>query len=166
MCSYKELLLRLRAEEQRQGGDATIAFLLQVAAARCCSLLLSASVLSPPPVCLQVEDIQFLVEDVWTFCSAKESSELDGLDLVRWDRRRAWSPWNCILLPRAETDSHLEVEHLGQVGCSHSTRPHPPPPASLRVENTENFFFMVLLADFCVRACVRAGLRGRLHPQC
>uniref|UniRef100_H3CYI3 IQ motif and ubiquitin domain containing n=1 Tax=Tetraodon nigroviridis TaxID=99883 RepID=H3CYI3_TETNG len=91
VCSYKKLLLRLRAEEQQLGGDATITFLLQA------------------------EDLRYLVEDVWTFCPAKESSHLDGLDLVRWDRRRAWSPWNCFLLPREESSSHLQVEDLQQV---------------------------------------------------
>lgn len=71
-------------------------------------------------MCLQVEDVQYLVEDVWTFCSAfKDSSDLDDLDFVRWDRQRDWSPWNCILLPTEETSSHLEVKDL------HKVRPYP-----------------------------------------
>lgn len=70
-----------------------------------------------------MEDVQYLVEDVWTFCSAfKDSSDLDGLDFVRWDRQRDWSPWNCILLPTEEISSHLEVEDLHQV------RPYPQDP--------------------------------------
>lgn len=117
VCSYKKLLLRLRAEEQRLGGDATITFLLQVLPAPAAWRLVGAS--SRSCVCLQEEDVRYLLEDVWTFCSAKESSDLDRLDLVRWDRRRAWSPWNCLLLPREETSSHLQVPDLQQVG------PHP-----------------------------------------
>lgn len=66
-----------------------------------------------------MEDVQYLVEDVWTFCSAYEDgSDLDGLDFVRWDRGTDWSPWNCILLPTDQTSSHLEVEDL------HKVRPH------------------------------------------
>lgn len=110
--SYRKLLQRLRSEEQRLGGDATITFLLQVLPL----LLQSLNRVSSQTVCLQVEDIQYLVADVWTFCSAKESSDLDELDFVRWDRGRAWSPWNCILLSKEETSSHLEVEDLQQVG--------------------------------------------------
>lgn len=129
VCSYQNLLLRLRAQEQQQGGDAAITFLLQVAPGLLLlQVVLAASSRRCVRVCLQVEDMQYLVEDVWTFCSAKESSDLDRLDFVRWDRRRAWSPWNCILLPKEETSSHLQVEDLQQV------RPHPHnhPPAPPR----------------------------------
>eukprot|EP00066_Takifugu_rubripes_P016135 XP_011605401.1 PREDICTED: IQ and ubiquitin-like domain-containing protein [Takifugu rubripes] len=92
VCSYKNMLLRLRVEEQQLNKEARITFLLQV------------------------EDVQYLVEDVWTFCSAfKDRSDLDALDFVRWDRRRDWSPWNCILLPTEETSSHLEVKDLHKV---------------------------------------------------
>lgn len=121
VCTYKNLLLRLRTSEQLLGGDATISFLLQVVPGSCCFCISGGgqSVLTQAAVCLQVEDVQYLVEDVWTFCPAKESSDLDRLDFVRWDRRKAWSPWNCILLPKEETSSHLEVKDLEQVG------PHP-----------------------------------------
>lgn len=68
-----------------------------------------------------MEDLQYLVEDVWTFCSAKDSSALDGLDFIRWDRQKDWSPWNCILLPREETWSHREVKDLHQVGPPHQS---------------------------------------------
>ncbi|KAM7415338.1 hypothetical protein PAMA_019931 [Pampus argenteus] len=88
----KNILRRLRADEQRLNEDAKIPFLLQV------------------------EDMRYLVEVVWASHSALHAgSDLCDLVFVRWDRRRDWSPWNCILLSREETSAHLEVEDVHKV---------------------------------------------------
>ncbi|XP_035498533.2 IQ and ubiquitin-like domain-containing protein [Scophthalmus maximus] len=86
---YKNILRRLRVDEQLLNDDAKIPFLLQV------------------------EDVQYLVEVIWSSCSAlKASSDLYSLVFVRWDSKRDWSPWNCILLSKEETSAHLELQHV------------------------------------------------------
>ncbi|KAG7219659.1 hypothetical protein INR49_018935 [Caranx melampygus] len=86
---YKNILRRLRAEEQRLNQDAKIPFLLQV------------------------EDIKYLVEVVWASRSALHAStDLYNLVFVRWDPRKDWSPWNCILLSNEERIAHLEVQDV------------------------------------------------------
>ncbi|XP_077374098.1 IQ motif and ubiquitin-like domain-containing protein, partial [Festucalex cinctus] len=68
------------------------------------------------PFILQVEDIQYLVEVIWGSRSALSgSSDLFSLVLVRWDRSKDWSPWNCVLLCKDETDAHLLVDDLLKV---------------------------------------------------
>ncbi|XP_030606869.1 IQ and ubiquitin-like domain-containing protein isoform X2 [Archocentrus centrarchus] len=86
---YKNILMRLRGDEQRLNTEAKIPFLLQV------------------------QDMQYLVEAVWSSRSAlSASSDLYNLVFVRWDRQKDWSPWNCILLSKEETSAHLEVEDI------------------------------------------------------
>ncbi|KAF1386387.1 hypothetical protein PFLUV_G00094300 [Perca fluviatilis] len=86
---YKNILKRLRADEQRLNQEAKIPFLLQV------------------------EDLRYLVDVVWASRSALHASrDLYNLVFVRWERRRDWSPWNCILLSKEETSAHLEVEDV------------------------------------------------------
>ncbi|XP_041852189.1 IQ and ubiquitin-like domain-containing protein [Melanotaenia boesemani] len=88
---YKNILRRLRDEEQSLNNKATFPFLLQV------------------------EDIQYLIEVLWESCSALNgSSDLFNLVFVRWERQRDWSPWNCILLSKEETKAHLELEDVHQ----------------------------------------------------
>ncbi|XP_038562649.1 IQ and ubiquitin-like domain-containing protein [Micropterus salmoides] len=86
---YKNILRSLRADEQRLNEEAKIPFLLQV------------------------EDMRYLVEVVWSSRSALHaSSDLYNLVFIRWERRRDWSPWNCILLSKEETSAHMEVEDV------------------------------------------------------
>ncbi|XP_070763055.1 IQ motif and ubiquitin-like domain-containing protein [Enoplosus armatus] len=86
---YKNILRRLRADEQQLNEEAKIPFLLQV------------------------EDMRYLVEMVWASRSALHASnDLYNLVFVRWERQRDWSPWNCILLSKEETSAHLEVEDV------------------------------------------------------
>ncbi|KAM9753714.1 IQ motif and ubiquitin-like domain-containing protein [Menidia menidia] len=86
---FRSILGRLRADEQQLNPEAKIPFLLQV------------------------EDIRYLVEVLWASHSAINGSrDLYHLVLVRWDRRRAWSPWNCLLLSKEETAAHLEVDDI------------------------------------------------------
>ncbi|KAK2880549.1 IQ motif and ubiquitin-like domain-containing protein isoform X1 [Channa argus] len=88
---HKNILQRLRADEQRLNKDAKIPFLLQV------------------------EDVRYLVEMVWASRSALQtSSDMYNLVFVRWERRRDWSPWNCILLCKEETSAHLEVQDVNK----------------------------------------------------
>ncbi|XP_039989271.1 IQ and ubiquitin-like domain-containing protein [Xiphias gladius] len=83
---YKNILRRLRADEQELNERAKIPFLLQA------------------------EDVRYLVEVVWASRSALHaSSDLYNLVFVRWERKKDWSPWNCILLSKEETSAHLEV---------------------------------------------------------
>ncbi|XP_034444974.1 IQ and ubiquitin-like domain-containing protein [Hippoglossus hippoglossus] len=89
LSCYKNMLRRLRDNEQRLSDNAKIPFLLQV------------------------EDLQYLVEVVWASCSALQtSSDLYNLVFTRWDHKRDWSPWNCILLSKEETSAHLEVQDV------------------------------------------------------
>ncbi|KAM8751672.1 IQ motif and ubiquitin-like domain-containing protein isoform 1-T1 [Acanthopagrus schlegelii] len=88
---YKNILSRLRADELRLDKGAKIPFLLQV------------------------EDVQYLVEVVWASRSVLNgSSDLYNLVFVRWDRRRDWSPWNCLLLSNEETSAHMELEDISK----------------------------------------------------
>lgn len=60
--------------------------------------------------------MRYLVEIVWASRSALNgSSDLYNLVFSRWDRRKDWSPWNCILLSKEETSAHLEVEDVHRV---------------------------------------------------
>uniref|UniRef100_A0A3Q3JXA8 Ubiquitin-like domain-containing protein n=1 Tax=Monopterus albus TaxID=43700 RepID=A0A3Q3JXA8_MONAL len=86
---YKNILGRLRADEQRLKEDAKIPFLLQV------------------------EDVRYLVDVVWGSRSAIHAgSNLYNLVFVRWESKKDWSPWNCILLSKEETSAHLEVHDV------------------------------------------------------
>ncbi|XP_033972762.1 IQ and ubiquitin-like domain-containing protein [Trematomus bernacchii] len=86
---YRNILKRLRSDEMRLNQDAKIPFLLQV------------------------EDVRYLVEVLWASRSAlHSSSDLYSLVFVRWEKRRVWSPWNCILLSKEETSAHLEVDDV------------------------------------------------------
>ncbi|KAJ4922996.1 hypothetical protein JOQ06_021697 [Pogonophryne albipinna] len=86
---YRNILRRLRSDEMRLNQDAKIPFLLQV------------------------EDVRYLVEVLWASRSAlHSSSDLYSLVFVRWEKRRVWSPWNCILLSKEETSAHLEVDDV------------------------------------------------------
>nr|XP_061812979.1 IQ and ubiquitin-like domain-containing protein [Nerophis lumbriciformis] len=89
---YKNMLKRLRDGELHLNKDNTIPFILQV------------------------EDIQHLVEVIWGARSALSgNSDLFSLVLVRWERDKDWSPWNCVLLCTDETDAHLQVEDIYKV---------------------------------------------------
>uniref|UniRef100_UPI0037E70651 IQ motif and ubiquitin-like domain-containing protein n=1 Tax=Semicossyphus pulcher TaxID=241346 RepID=UPI0037E70651 len=86
---YKNILRRLREDEQQINEEAKIPYLLQV------------------------EDVRYLVDVIWASCSALHgSSDLNSLVFVRWDRHRDWSPWNCILLSKEETSAHLDLEDV------------------------------------------------------
>uniref|UniRef100_A0A3Q3T0K2 IQ motif and ubiquitin domain containing n=1 Tax=Mastacembelus armatus TaxID=205130 RepID=A0A3Q3T0K2_9TELE len=83
---YRSILKRLRADEQRVSKNAKIPFLLQV------------------------EDVRYLVEVIWGSRSALHAStDLYNLVFVRWEPKKDWSPWNCILLSKEETSAHLET---------------------------------------------------------
>ncbi|KAI8820095.1 uncharacterized protein EV422DRAFT_531575 [Fimicolochytrium jonesii] len=56
---------------------------------------------------LQESDTRFLVEKIWNRQSAVSGSrQLESLVLTRWDPRVELSPWNCILLTKAEAATH------------------------------------------------------------
>uniref|UniRef100_A0A671UH66 IQ motif and ubiquitin domain containing n=1 Tax=Sparus aurata TaxID=8175 RepID=A0A671UH66_SPAAU len=89
---YQHILKRLRADELQLDKGAKIPFLLQV------------------------EDVQYLLEVIWASRSVLNgSSDLYNLVFVRWDRRRDWSPWNCLLLSNEETSAHMELEDVSKV---------------------------------------------------
>ncbi|XP_055078563.1 IQ and ubiquitin-like domain-containing protein [Periophthalmus magnuspinnatus] len=86
---YKHILKRLRADEQLICKDAKIPFLMQV------------------------EDIRYLIEVIWSKQSALLAcSDLYNLVLVRWDQLKDWSPWNCILLAKEETPAHSQLRDV------------------------------------------------------
>ena len=65
------------------------------------------------PYLITVADILWLVMDNWAGSSLlSNDSDLNELELVRWDRSKPWSPWNCVLLTYTECEAHLRLERL------------------------------------------------------
>lgn len=63
--------------------------------------------------------MRYLVEMVWASRSVLHGSgDLHDLALVRWDRWREWSPWNCILLSKNEAKAHTELEDINKVSTT------------------------------------------------
>lgn len=59
---------------------------------------------------MQPTEMYRLVSVIWKERSAiSEYGQLSGLRLVRWHRDVAWSPWNCVLLTRAEAEVHYQL---------------------------------------------------------
>ncbi|ELK32810.1 IQ and ubiquitin-like domain-containing protein [Myotis davidii] len=86
---YKYLLKRLYYSEVNYEDDSKIAFLIQL------------------------QDIQYLVENIWATQSALSAwNDLNDLVLVRWDKAVEWSPWNCILLTKDEAAAHLKLTSI------------------------------------------------------
>ena len=56
---------------------------------------------------LQETDIRHLIDVIWNKQSAISSTRnIDDLILTRWDMSQEISPWNCILLTKAEAATH------------------------------------------------------------
>ncbi|XP_028304032.1 IQ and ubiquitin-like domain-containing protein isoform X3 [Gouania willdenowi] len=92
LSCYKNILMRLRVDEQQINKECKIPFLLQV------------------------EDIQHLVMVIWGSQSALSASDdIYNLVFVRWERDKDWSPWNCILLSKEETSAHLSLDDVNKV---------------------------------------------------
>lgn len=86
---YKNILKKLRSDEQQLNKNAKI------------------------PVLMQVEDVRYLIEVIWSSQSALLACyDLYNLVLVRWDRLKDWSPWNCILLSKEEVSAHLQLQDI------------------------------------------------------
>ncbi|EPY77844.1 hypothetical protein CB1_001172009 [Camelus ferus] len=86
---YKCLLQRLYYSEADYEDDSKIAFLMQL------------------------EDIQYLTENIWASQSALSArNDLNDLVMVRWDKSLEWSPWNCILLTKDEGATHLKLQSM------------------------------------------------------
>ncbi|XP_059567669.1 IQ and ubiquitin-like domain-containing protein [Myotis daubentonii] len=86
---YKYLLKRLYFSEVNYEDDSKIAFLIQL------------------------QDIQYLVENIWAAQSALSAwNDLNDLVVVRWDKAVEWSPWNCILLTKDEAAAHLKLTSI------------------------------------------------------
>ncbi|KAL7062317.1 hypothetical protein AAHC03_0148 [Spirometra sp. Aus1] len=61
-----------------------------------------------------VEDVYFLVNDVWDNKSALSGcSQLADLVLCRWHVADPWAPWNTFLVTRKEAELHYDLESLG-----------------------------------------------------
>ncbi|KAM6151980.1 IQ motif and ubiquitin-like domain-containing protein [Erethizon dorsatum] len=86
---YKCLLQRLYSSEASYDDGAQIAFLMQL------------------------QDIQYLVENIWAPQSVLSAwDNLNDLVMVRWDKSLEWSPWNCILLTKDEAAAHLKLQSI------------------------------------------------------
>jgi hypothetical protein len=56
---------------------------------------------------LQESDIRHLVDTIWNRQSTISSSRnVEELILTRWDPKMELSPWNCVLLTKAEAAAH------------------------------------------------------------
>ncbi|KAF7215114.1 IQ motif and ubiquitin-like domain-containing protein [Nothobranchius furzeri] len=96
---YRNILQKLRTQEQTLSKEPSILTLLQV------------------------EDILYLTEKVWESCSALSGSkDLYKLVFVRWEHQEDWSPWNCILLSNEETSTHLKIKDVNKVYSTTFTR--------------------------------------------
>jgi len=59
---------------------------------------------------MQPTEVYRLVSVIWKEKSAiSEYGNLNGLQLVRWQLNKPWSPWNCVLLSRAEAGVHCQL---------------------------------------------------------
>ncbi|XP_049635333.1 IQ and ubiquitin-like domain-containing protein [Suncus etruscus] len=86
---YKCLLKRLYYSEASYDDDSKIAFLMQL------------------------PDIQYLIENIWSSQSILSScTEINEMVMVRWDKSMEWSPWNCILLTKHESIAHLKLKNI------------------------------------------------------
>lgn len=64
---------------------------------------------------ITVEDIRWLVMDNWAGVSLLSSDvDINELQLVRWDRCKPWTPWNCILLSFTEANAHQRIPRLDE----------------------------------------------------
>lgn len=62
---------------------------------------------------LQDMDLKHLVEGIWGGQSVLSAeSDLFELKMVRWERDKEWSPWNCILLTKQEATYHHKLENV------------------------------------------------------
>ena len=65
---------------------------------------------------LQDSDIRYIVRSLWDSRSILCGlSDLYELRLVRWNRGKEWSPWNCILLTKDEAELHMHLDNLNKV---------------------------------------------------
>lgn len=59
---------------------------------------------------MALSDFRYLVETIWGSCSAlSEDSELKELRLIRWRPDQELTPWNCLLVTRAEAEAHAKL---------------------------------------------------------
>lgn len=87
MAPYRRMLKALRHDEMQMAAYGSECFLMQPT------------------------EVYRLVSVVWRERSAiGESGQLNGLRLVRWRRNEPWSPWNCVLLTRAEAAAHCQLD--------------------------------------------------------
>ncbi|KAL5242637.1 hypothetical protein ACI65C_010047 [Semiaphis heraclei] len=87
MAPYRRMLKALRHDEMQKAAYGSECFLMQPT------------------------EVYRLVSVVWREKSAVgESSQLNGLRLVRWRPHEPWSPWNCVLLTRAEAEAHCRLD--------------------------------------------------------
>ena len=65
---------------------------------------------------MQLQDIQYLTENIWASQSVLSAwKDLNDLVMVRWDKSVEWSPWNCILLTKDEGAIHLKLKSIEEV---------------------------------------------------
>lgn len=87
MAPYRRMLKALRRDEMQVAAYGSECFLMQPT------------------------EVYRLVSVVWKERSAiSDRGQLNGLRLVRWRRHEVWSPWNCVLLTRAEAEAHCRLD--------------------------------------------------------
>ncbi|XP_042326578.1 IQ and ubiquitin-like domain-containing protein [Sceloporus undulatus] len=86
---YKRMLRNLRDSEVKYEDGAKVAFIIQQ------------------------QDLHYMVENFWGSQSALSAwDDLYDLVMVRWNKYKEWSPWNCILLRNEEAEAHLKLKNL------------------------------------------------------
>ena len=89
---YRVMMKMIRRSEEAQNDNSQIIFLMQE------------------------EDIRYLVENIWGGQSALSAcTEMFELQMVRWEPRKHWSPWNCLLVTREEAESHSKLDNVLEV---------------------------------------------------
>ncbi|XP_045047136.2 IQ motif and ubiquitin-like domain-containing protein isoform X2 [Desmodus rotundus] len=135
---YKCLLQRLYSSEAEYEDDSKIAFLMQL------------------------QDIQYLTENIWVSQSALSAwNDLNDLVMVRWDKSLEWSPWNCILLTKDESVAHLKLTSIEE-----GYRPLFIHKIKHKHFLAKNYFSQIpLLASFLLEDPEVEEIRKKYHPE-
>uniref|UniRef100_A0A1A9WNM7 IQ motif and ubiquitin-like domain-containing protein n=1 Tax=Glossina brevipalpis TaxID=37001 RepID=A0A1A9WNM7_9MUSC len=86
---YASILRSIQREERRKRCNGSFAFILQM------------------------EDIRYLIKDVWHGHSIiSKCEDRQRLRLPRWRKNEEWSPWNCVCLTENEARNHYRISEL------------------------------------------------------
>lgn len=96
MSPYKYILKQIRKYELEHHGSTSAAMIVTV------------------------NDVYHIIDNIWHGKSAlSECNDVHQLRLIRWNRKRQWSPWNCVPLTSEECKAHIRIKELSDVYDEH-----------------------------------------------